>query len=121
MTPYSHQLLQAEHGIKSLSTILTKHLTNLGQLCSQYKPLATFAYNTFNTSNLANYSPYQLVFHRKPNLCLDLETTLILRYWEHLKISIRLQYLHKLLQDFRSKRLVMIKKINISSNIIVKL
>ena len=28
VTPYNHQSLQAEHGIKSLSTILTKHLTN---------------------------------------------------------------------------------------------
>ena len=27
MTPYNHQSLQAEHGIKSLSRILTKHLT----------------------------------------------------------------------------------------------
>ena len=27
---YNHQSLQAEHGIKSLSNILTKHLTNLG-------------------------------------------------------------------------------------------
>ena len=26
---YNHQSLQAKHGIKSLSTILTKHLTNL--------------------------------------------------------------------------------------------
>ena len=32
VVPYSHQLLQAEHGIKSLSTILTKHLTHLGQM-----------------------------------------------------------------------------------------
>ena len=32
VTPYNHQSLQAEHGIKSLSTILTKHLTNLGQM-----------------------------------------------------------------------------------------
>ena len=29
---YNHPSLQAEHGIKSLSTILTKHLTNLGQM-----------------------------------------------------------------------------------------
>ena len=28
VAPYNHQSLQAEHGIKSLSTILTKHLTN---------------------------------------------------------------------------------------------
>ena len=28
VAPYNHQSLQAEHGIKSLCTILTKHLTN---------------------------------------------------------------------------------------------
>ena len=32
VAPYNHQSLQAEHGIKSLSHILTKHLTNLGQM-----------------------------------------------------------------------------------------
>ena len=62
---YNHQSLQAEHSIKSLSTILTKHLTNLGQMWPKYLPLATFAYNTFNTPNLGNYSLYQLTFGRK--------------------------------------------------------
>ena len=57
VAPYNHQSLQAEHSIKSLSTILTKHLTNLGQTWPKYLPLATFAYNTFNTPNLGNYSP----------------------------------------------------------------
>ena len=32
VAPYNHHSLQAEHGIKSLSTTLTKHLTNLGQM-----------------------------------------------------------------------------------------
>ena len=32
VAPYNHQSLQAEHGIKSLTCILTKHLTNLGQM-----------------------------------------------------------------------------------------
>ena len=32
VTPYNHQSLQAEHGIKSLSMILMKHLTNLGHM-----------------------------------------------------------------------------------------
>ena len=32
VAPYNQQLLQAEHGIKSLSTILTKHLMDLGQM-----------------------------------------------------------------------------------------
>ena len=52
VVPYNHQSLQAEHGIKSLSNILTKHLTYLGQMWPKYLPLAMFAYNTFNTPNL---------------------------------------------------------------------
>ena len=32
VAPYNHQSLQAEYGIKSLSNILTKHLTNVGQM-----------------------------------------------------------------------------------------
>ena len=40
----------------------------------KYLPLATFIHNTFNSLNLANHSPYELVFRRKPKLLLDLET-----------------------------------------------
>ena len=57
VAPYNNQFLQAEHGIKSLFHILTKHLTNLGQMWPKYLSLATFAYNMFNTPNLGNYSP----------------------------------------------------------------
>ena len=32
IAPFNHQSLQAEHGIKSLTHILTKHLTGLGQM-----------------------------------------------------------------------------------------
>ena len=74
VVPYN-QSLQAEHRIKSLSKILTKHLTNLGQMWPKYLLLATFAYNTFNMPNLGNNSPYELIFGRKPKLLLNLETT----------------------------------------------
>ena len=70
VTAYNHQSLQAEHWIKSLSTILTKHLTSLGQMWPKYLLLSTFAYNTFNTPNLVNYSPYELFFGRKPKFYL---------------------------------------------------
>ena len=43
VAPYNHQSLQVEHEIKSLSNILTKHLTNLGQMWLKYLSLATFA------------------------------------------------------------------------------
>ena len=115
VVPYNHQSLQAEHGIKSLSMILTKHLANLGQMWPKYLSLAPFAYNTFNSPNLANYSPYKLVFGREPKMLLNLETK------PHIKVSgtfkdyhtllnKRLKYLHDLLQNIKSKRIAMINK-----------
>ena len=74
VAPYNHQSLKAEHGRWSLSTILIKHLTEIGQMWPKCLPLATLAYNTFNSPDLANYSPYELVFGRKPKILLDLET-----------------------------------------------
>ena len=69
---YNHQSLQAEHGIKSLSRILTKHLSGQGQMWHKYLPLVTFAHNMFNSPNLANHSPYELVFGRKPKFTTGL-------------------------------------------------
>ena len=112
---YNHQSLQAEHSIKSLSRILTKHLSGQGQMWHKYLPLATFAHNTFNSPNLANHSPYELVFGRKPKLLLDLETDLDVKvsgtYREYfLQLRTKLGYLHKFLQDFWMKRLALINK-----------
>ena len=75
IAPYNHQSLQAEHRIKSLTCILTTHLTGLGQMWTKYLSLATFAYNTFNSPNLGNYSPFELTFGRKPKLLLNTKTS----------------------------------------------
>ena len=81
----------------------------------KYLPLATFTYNTFNTLNVGNFNPYELVFGRKPKLYLNLETTPDIKLSgtfndNYELLNERLQYLQKLLQDFQSKRLVMIHK-----------
>ena len=81
----------------------------------KYLPLASFAHSTFNSPNLANDSPYELVFRRKPKLLLDLETDPDVRvsgmHREYfLQLKKRLEYLHKLLQDFQMKRLALINK-----------
>ena len=112
---YNHQSLQSEHSIKSLSTILAKHLTNLGQMWPKYLPLATFAYNIFNTTNVGNYSPYVLIFSRKPKSLLNLDSNPDIKvsgtfkeYFELL--NKRLKYLHDIPLNFKSKRLAMINK-----------
>ena len=123
VAPYNHQLLQAEHGIKSLSTILTKHLTKLGQMWPKYLSLATFTYNTFNTLNLANYSLYELVFGRKPKILFNSETMPDIKvsgsFEEYYNLlNKQLKYLHEIIQNFKLKRLAMIK-IGCFSNTIV--
>ena len=81
----------------------------------KHLPLATFAYNTFNTPNLTYYSSFELVFGRKPKLLLNLETMPDIKvsgtFKDHHNLLKRFQYLHKLLQDFKSKRLAMINKV----------
>ena len=81
----------------------------------KYLSLATFAYNTFNTLNVANYSPYELFFGGKPKIVLNLEMTPGINvsgtFKEYYKLlNKRLRYLHDIIQNFKSKRLAMIKK-----------
>ena len=115
VAPFNHQSLQAEHGIKSSSSILTKHLTEQGQMWPKYLPLAMLAYNTFNSPNLANLSPYELVFGRKPKILLDFETDPNIKvsgtftdYYQLLEK--RLKYLQDLLQQYKTCRLAIINK-----------
>ena len=113
VAPFNHKSLQAEHGIKSLSTILTKHLTEQGQMWQKYLPLATLAHNSSNSPNLANYSPYKLMFGRKPKILVDIEADSVIKdsgnFTEYYKLlEKRLRYLHDILQQFKSKCLAMI-------------
>ena len=81
----------------------------------KYLALATFAYNTFNTPNLGNYSPYKLIFGRKMRSLLNLDSTPNIKisgtFREHYELlNKRLKYLHNLLLNFKSKRLTIINK-----------
>ena len=112
---YNHQSFQAEHGIKSLIHILTKHLTSLGQMWTTYLPLATFAYNTFNSPNLGNYSPYELTFGRKPKLLLNVDSNPDIKVSRNFReynelLNKRIKYLQDILLNFKSQRLAMINK-----------
>ena len=104
----NHKSLLAEHGIKSLSNLLVKHLSGLW---SWYNclPYAMLCYNSYSTPNLDNYSPYELVFGHKMTLNPKLEiepqavvTAHFHTYYEKLKKS--LTYMRERLQRFRSAR-----------------
>ena len=115
VAPYDHQSLQAEHGIKSLTHILSKHLTNLGQTWTKYLSLAMFAYNMFNSPNLGNYSPYELTFGRKPKLLLNLDSNPDIKVSRNFReyyelLNKRIKYLQDILFNFKLQRLAMINK-----------
>ena len=107
--PYNHQSLQADYRIKSLTCILTKHLTGLGQMWTKYLSLAIFAYNTFNSPNLGNYSPFELTFGRNPKVLLNTETNPDIREYYNL-LNKRIKYLQDILFNFKSRRLAMINQ-----------
>ena len=81
----------------------------------KYLSLATFAYNTFNTPNLGNYSPYELTFGRKPKTLIDLESNPDIKVSKKFKeyyelLNKRIKYLQDILFNFKSRRLAMINQ-----------
>ena len=108
VSPTNHKSLLAEHGIKSLSNILVKHLS---QTWSWYNilPYAMLCYNSYSTPNLDNYSPFELVFGHKMMINKELERDLscvvsanFATFYERLKKN--LNYMRERLQKFRSER-----------------
>ena len=115
VSPTNHKSLQAEHGIKSLSNILMKHLSGLGDDWHLYTRPAMLIYNTYNTPNLDNLSPFELALGRKPILVPKLENV------PHIPVTgtftkakqvleKKLKYLRERLQKFRDNRLALQNK-----------
>ena len=82
---------------------------------TKYVSLATFAYNTFNSPNLGNYSPYELTFGRKPKLLLNVETNPDIKVSRNVReyydiLNKRIKYLQDILFIVRSQRLTMINR-----------
>ena len=82
---------------------------------TKYLSLAMFAYNTFNSPNLGNYSPYELTFGRKPKLLLNVDSNPDIKVSRNFKeyyelLNKRIKYLQDILFNFESERLVMINK-----------
>ena len=105
----------AEHGIKSLASILMKHLTGLGENWPLYCKPAMLAYNSYATPNLDNLSPFEIAIDRKALLAPNFEckprvpiTGAHVQAKE--KLQERLLYFRKRLEEFRSNRIAVMNK-----------
>ena len=82
---------------------------------AKYLPLVMFAYNTFNTPKVGNYSPYELILGRKPRPLLNLDSNPDIKVsgtfkWYYELLIKRLKYMYDIFLNFKSKRLAMINK-----------
>ena len=105
----------AEHGIKSLATILMKHLTGLGDNWPLYCKPAMLAYNSYATPNLVNLSPFEVAMGRKDVLAPRFECKPNIPITgTHAKaleiLQEKLLYFKKRLEEFRSNRLALMNK-----------
>ena len=74
-----------------------------------------FAYNTFNSPNLGNYSPYELTFGRKPKLLRNINSNPDIKVSRNFKeyydlLNKRIEYSQDMLFNFKLQRLAMINK-----------
>ncbi len=113
--PTNHKSLMAEHGIKSIANIIMKHLSGMGQDWHIFLPFTMLSYNIYNTPNLDNYAPIEIVLGRKVKLNPQLEITpeveVTRTHKEYVEtLRKRLKYLQENLQKFRDKRLQKLNK-----------
>ena len=114
VSPTNQKSLQAEHGIKSLSGLLVKHLSQVWSWHSCL-PYSMLCYNGYSTPNLNGYSPYELVFGHKMTLSQELElkvdTVVSGTFTDYYgKLEKNLKYMGERLQKFRSQRLDMLNR-----------
>jgi hypothetical protein len=115
VSPTNHKSLKAEHGIKSLTNILIKHLSGFGKNWNEYLGLATVSYNSYTSPNLDGYSPFELVYGRQlkimPHLEITPEAPVSGTFKEyHESLQKKLKYLRDHLQQFKDKRLELANK-----------
>jgi len=115
VSPTNHKSLKAEHGIKSLSNIIMKHLVGLGKMWPKFLPYAMLRYNSFASPNLDNFSPFELAFGRKPFISPSLEiepsapqSSTFRDYFKELQA--KLQYLSRHLALYRERKLDLLNK-----------
>ena len=109
VSPTNHKSLKAEHAIKSVSEILIKHLTGLGKNWHEFLSYAILSYNSFDTPNLQNMSPFELVFGHPAKIVPSLEITPanpVTGCFKDLykKLRSKLDYMRDNIQQYRNSR-----------------
>ena len=85
ISPRNHGSSKAECQIQTIGNMITKHLIGKGRTWPLYASVAAYAMNTFALKTLQGFTPFELVFMRKP---LDLSSVQF-KPWAEYPIEIR--------------------------------
>ena len=66
ISPWNHGSSKAEWQIQTIGNMITKHLIGKGMTWPLYASVAAYAMNTFASKALQGFTPFELVFVRKP-------------------------------------------------------
>ena len=66
ISPWNHGSSKAERQIQTIGNMITKQLQGTGSTWPLYASVAAYAMNTFASKALQGFSPFELVFARKP-------------------------------------------------------
>ena len=67
ISPWNHGSLKAERQIQTIGNMITKELQGTGSTWPLYVSVVVYAMNTFVSKALQGFSPFELVFARKPH------------------------------------------------------
>ena len=117
ISPYNYGSSKCERQIKTISTIIVKHLWGKGQMWPLFATTTAYAMNTFVSEALSSFSPFQLVFLRDP---LDLTSlsfpkidTIPVNYCEYYNLLLaRAQIIGRLLLGWRTQQALEYEKKN---------
>ena len=110
ISPYNHGSCKVERQIKTVSDIIVKHLRDKGQMWPLFVTTTAYAMNTFASSALNGFSPFQLVFtHDPPDLTSlsfpKIDTIPVVNREYYNLLLARAQMVGRLLLDWRTQHL----------------
>ena len=109
ISPYNHGSSKCERQIKTISSIIVKHLWDKGQMWPLFATTAAYAVNTFASEALSSFSPFQLVFLQDPPDLTSLSflkiDTIPVNYHEYYNLLLAgAQMIVRLLLEWRTKQ-----------------
>ena len=106
ISPWNHGSSKAERQIQTIGNMITKQLQGTGSRWPLYASVTAYAMNTFASKVLQGFSPFELVFVRKPHNLTSVQFKPLSKYpiplREYVELLMkRAEFIHKLQMNWK--------------------